>query len=139
MSDNRMPPNGSVFQYPYLWKWQQDRGETEGRKERPVCMMLAIPRGKQTHLILLAISGTPPRSDQTALEIPALERRRSGLREWKDGWITVSEYNYDVAETSFYYDPNAEILGQFSKAFLGKVAEAAKPFITQKSAQIKRR
>ena len=138
MNDKLMPPNGSVLHYPYLWKWQEERGETEGRKERPVCMMLAIPRGKQTHLILLAISGTPPRSDQTALVIPPLERRRAGLREWKDGWITVSEYNYDVAETSFYYDPNVEILGQFSKAFLGKIAEAAKPFIARASAQIKR-
>ncbi|MBY5412804.1 hypothetical protein HFO98_31140 [Rhizobium leguminosarum] len=26
---------GEVISYPYLWAWQQQRGETEGRKQRP--------------------------------------------------------------------------------------------------------
>ena len=137
MSD--LPANGSVIRYPYLWRWQNERGETEGRKERPVCMMLAIPRGEETHLVLLAISGTPPRSDQTALEIPPLECRRAGIREWKESWITVSEFNYDFAERSYYYDPNAEVLGTFSKGFLARIAEAARPFMSASAARISRR
>jgi len=137
MSD--LPANGSVIRYPYLWRWQNERGETEGRKERPVCMMLAIPRGEETHLVLLAISGTPPRSDQTALEIPPLECRRAGIREWKESWITVSEFNYDIAERSYYYDPNAEVLGTFSKGFLARIAEAARPFMSASAARISRR
>lgn len=135
---SKLPANGAVIRYPYLWRWQHDRGETEGRKERPVCMMLAIPRGDETHLVLLAISGTPPRSDQTALEIPSLECRRAGLREWKEAWITVSEFNYDVAESSFYFDPSAEALGAFSKGFLARVAEAARPFIASSKARVSR-
>jgi len=132
------PANGSIIRYPYLWTWQRDKGETEGRKARPVCLVLAIPKGNQTNLILLAISGTPPRSDQTALEIPQLECRRAGIREWKDAWITVSEFNHDIAEQSFYYDPNAEILGSLSKGFLAKIAAAFKPFLTQPSARVSR-
>lgn len=132
------PANGSIIRYPYLWTWQRDKGETEGRKTRPVCMVLAIPKGNQTNLILLAISGTPPRSDQTALEIPQLECRRAGIHEWKDAWITVSEFNHYIAEQSFYYDPNAEILGSFSKGFLAKIAAAFKPFLTQPSARVSR-
>lgn len=92
-------------------------------------MMLAIPKGMQTHLVILAISGSPPRSDQTALEIPQLECRRAGIREWKDAWITVSEFNHDIAEVSFCYDPNAEVLGTFSKGFLARIAAAFKPFL----------
>jgi hypothetical protein len=133
-----LPPTGSVLTYPYLWRWQADQGETEGRKERPVCLLLAVPSGEATHVLLLAISGTPPRSDQTALTIPALERRRAGLREWNDAWITVSEFNYDIAETSYYLDPNAEVFGRFSPNFLSKIAAAARPFIQQKSARVDR-
>lgn len=133
-----IPGNGSVLRYPYLWTWQRDKGETEGRKNRPVCMVLAIPKGTQTNLILLAISGTPPRSGQTALEIPQLECRRAGIRDWKDAWITVSEFNHDIAEQSFYYDPSAEVLGSFSKGFLAKIAAAFKPFLAQPSARISR-
>jgi len=133
-----VPANGSVIRYPYLWAWQSDRGETEGRKSRPVCMILAIREGDQTNLILLAISGSPPRADQTALEIPSLECRRAGLREWKDAWITVSEFNYDVAEQSFYYDPNSEVLGSFSKSFLGKIAGDFRPFLAQPTARVGR-
>ncbi|TCM60868.1 hypothetical protein [Rhizobium sp. BK068] len=129
------PANGSIIRYPYLWTWQRDKG---GRKARPVCMVLAIPKGNQTNLILLAISGTPPRSDQTALEIPQLECRRAGIREWKDAWITVSEFNHDIAEQSFYYDPSAEVLGSFSKGFLAKIAAAFKPFLAQPSARVSR-
>lgn len=132
------PANGSVIRFPYLWAWQRNRGETEGRKDRPVCMVLAIPKGNQTNLILLAISGSPPRSDQTALEIPQLECRRAGIRDWNDAWITVSEFNHDIAEQSFYYDPNAEVLGAFSKGFLAKIATAFKPFLAQPSAKISR-
>lgn len=133
-----IPANGSVFRYPYLWAWQRDKGETEGRKARPVCMVLAIPKGPQTHLVILAISGTPPRSDQTALEIPQLECRRAGIRDWKDAWITVSEFNHDIAEASFYYDLNAELLGSFSKGFLAKIAAAFKPFLAMPGARVSR-
>jgi len=136
--NNRLPPTGSILTYPYLWRWQADKGETEGRKERPVCLLLAVPSNTVTHVLLLAISGTPPRFDQTALPVPALERRRAGLREWKDAWITVSEFNYDIAETSYYLDPNAEVLGRFSPNFLSKIAAAARPFIQQKAMRIGR-
>lgn len=136
--NSALPPKGSVFKYPYLWRWQAEKGETEGRKDRPVCLMLAIVKSDLTHLVLLAISGTAPRSDQIALTIPALERRRAGLRDWKEAWITVSEYNYDVAEASHYLDPNTEILGRFSSSFLAKIADAVRPFIAQTSARVDR-
>ena len=136
--NSAIPPSGSVLNYPYLWRWQAEKGETEGRKDRPVCLVLAIAKSDLTHLVLLAISGTPPRSDQTALVIPALERRRAGLLDWKEAWITVSEYNYDVAEASYHLDPNTEVLGRFSSSFLMKIATAARPFIAQTSARVDR-
>lgn len=133
-----VPPNGSVISYPYLWKWQHEGGETEGRKSRPACLVLGIKRATKTHLVLLAISGTPPRSDQTALTIPLLERQRAGLKDFKEAWITVSEYNYDIAEESFYFDHNAAVLGKFGPSFLAKIAVAARPFIAKRGAQVQR-
>jgi hypothetical protein len=70
--------------YPYLWLRQSWRGEEEGRKRRPVCVTVAIrATDGLTHLALLAITGTPPRAEQRAVEIPPLELRRIGLSEFK--------------------------------------------------------
>ncbi|MCW2319259.1 hypothetical protein M2322_004828 [Rhodoblastus acidophilus] len=57
--------------YPYLWVWQSRRGEEAGRKDRPVCVAIAIQSADGlTHLALLAITGTTPSADQRAVEIP---------------------------------------------------------------------
>jgi len=55
---------GEVISYPYLWAWKQQRGETEGRKQRPVCVVFAIRSAADgnTHLALLAIT-TPTAAD----------------------------------------------------------------------------
>lgn len=115
---------GEVISYPYLWAWQQQRGETEGRKQRPVCVVIAI-RGASdgnTHLVLLAISTQPPEAGRIALEIPDIERRRAGLGDLKQSWIVVDEYNYDIVERSWYIEPHQEVLGRFSKSFVMKIA-----------------
>jgi hypothetical protein len=115
---------GEVISYPYLWAWQQQRGETEGRKRRPVCVVIAI-RGTSdgnTHLALLAITSQPPQAGRSALEIPDIERKRAGLGELKQSWIMVDEYNYDIVERSWYIEPDRDILGRFSKSFMMKIA-----------------
>lgn len=115
---------GEVISYPYLWAWQQQRGETEGRKQRPVCVVIAI-RGTSdgnTHLALLAITTQPPQAGRSALEIPDIERKRAGLGDLKQSWIMVDEYNYDIVERSWYIEPDQAILGRFSKSFMVKIA-----------------
>jgi hypothetical protein len=123
---SEVPPQGSVIAYPYLWAAQRDAGESEGRKERPVCLVLRLHDAEQNlhHLVLLAITSRPPSPDQRALEIPDTERRRAGLTRYPRAWIVVSEYNYDIAEHSYYYDPNTPPLGTFSLPFLREVASA---------------
>lgn len=100
MSREYLP--GQIITYPYLWAWQQDRGETEGRKNRPTCVVIAV-RGVNdglTHLALLAITTQPPQGSRMALDIPEIERKRAGLGDLKRCWIVVDEYNYDIAERS---------------------------------------
>lgn len=115
---------GTILAYSYLWAWQSNKGETEGRKTRPVCLALPIQKNGITHLFLLAITGTPPRPEQTALEIPEIEKRRGGLKDWKDGWIIIDECNYDIAEKSFYLDNSQPALGRFSEAFTSRIKTA---------------
>ncbi|MFZ2872064.1 hypothetical protein [Zavarzinia sp.] len=123
--------SGLVIDYPYLWRWQDDRGETEGRKERPSCLAFVV-KGKSdglTHVALLAISSTAPREGQVTVEVPEAERRRAGLDPAKRAWITVSEWNHDIAERSFYLGRNARRFGRFGDSFLREVLIAFRPFL----------
>jgi hypothetical protein len=91
-----------------------------------------------THLVLLAISGTPPRLGQTAIEIPQLELRRAGLTESKQGWITVSEYNHDILERSWDFPIQTPPQGRFSRPFLKKVQAAVLETLRRKSGRMDR-
>jgi hypothetical protein len=131
---------GHVVRYPYLWLWQRDLGRDEGEKDRPACLALMFKSQVQnlTHLILLAITGTPPRPDQTAIEIPLLELRRAGLTDTKQGWIIVSEYNYDILERSWDFPIHTPPQGRFSLPFLKKAQAAALETIRRKSGRVDR-
>lgn len=133
-------PPGSVITYLYLWRWQHAAGRDNAEKDRPVCLVIAVsdPSQDLTHLVLLAISGTEPSPEQTALEIPALELRRAGLSTLKRGWITVSEYNYDVAEQSFHFDPNQVPRGAFSPGFMNRIRAAIRPLFVAAQGRIDR-
>ncbi len=125
--------------YPYLWRWQQDKGEDAGRKDRPVCIAIASKdRQGFTHLALLAISGTPPRPDQTAIELPPLEIRRIGLRSDKQAWITVSEYNYDILEQSFSLEISGQPLKRLSHGFMRTVLVAFRATLAVSQARVDR-
>lgn len=115
-------------------------GKPRAGKERPVCVLIAT-RGADglTHLALLAISSPPPGSGQTAIEVPEIERRRAGLDAGKRAWITTSEYNYDVAERSWYLDANQSPLGRFSKPFMIRVAAEVTPVFRKPEARVDRR
>jgi hypothetical protein len=76
----------------------------------------------QTHLALLAITTQPPQTGRLALEVPEIERQRAGFGDLKQSWIVVDEYNYDIAERSWYIEPGQAMLGRFSKPFMMKVA-----------------
>jgi len=137
---SEVPPQGSVITYPYLWAAQCDAGESEGRKDRPVCLVLRLHDAEQGihHLVLLAITSRPPSSDQRALEIPDTERRRAGLMRYPRAWVVVSEYNYDIAERSYYCDPNAAPLGSFSLPFLREVASALRATLRNATRRVDR-
>lgn len=62
---------GCVIRFPYLWARQAERGETEGRKPRPVAVGVRIARRKRDDvLVLFPITSQPPSADRFAVEIP---------------------------------------------------------------------
>ncbi|OQM73386.1 hypothetical protein [Manganibacter manganicus] len=51
-------------------------------------------------------------------------QQERGLGDLSRCWIVVDEYNYDIAERSWYIEPGGQALGRFSKAFVMKIATA---------------
>jgi hypothetical protein len=126
--------SGSIISYPYLWRWQHERGEDAGRKRRPTCITIVAKQSNGRHeMILLPTSSQAARDGEVALEIPQLECQRIGIGF--PAWITVSEFNYDILEQSFYVEPALEMPKKLSTKFLAQIIRA---FLHQKSNRIDR-
>ena len=105
-----------VIRYPYLWAREARRGETEGRKERPVAVGVRMPRPDGDLALFFPITTQQPEASRFAVEIPAMEKRRAGLDTDLRLWIVFDEFNTDIIGRSFYLEPEPPI-GRFSKAF----------------------
>jgi hypothetical protein len=106
----------AVVRYPYLWSREAEKGETEGRKERPVTVGVRIARPDGDLVLVFPITTKQPGAGRFAIEIPAIEKRRAGLDVDLRLWIILEEFNSDVIGRSFYLEPEPPI-GRFSKAF----------------------
>ena len=105
-----------VIRYPYLWAREARRGETEGRKERPVAVGVRMPRPDGDLALFFPITTQQPEASRFAVEIPAMEKLRAGLDTDLRLWIVFDEFNTDIIGRSFYLEPEPPI-GRFSKAF----------------------
>lgn len=105
-----------VIRYPYLWAREAGKGETEGRKHRPVAVGVRIPRPDGDMILFFPITTKQPLRDRFFAEIPDTEKRRAGLDADLRLWILLDEFNSDVVGHSFYLEPEPPV-GRFSKAF----------------------
>lgn len=126
MSD--APQSGDVFDYYYLWAREQAKGEESGRKERPTCVVLAIPTATGGIALRLLPLTTKEPTDAAAIEIPQTERARVGLDAARRQWLILSEWNADVYETSTDFADRTP-RGVFSKAFMKRVYAAMLPLL----------
>lgn len=118
------PKAGQVIEYHYLWKWQADRGETEGRKKRPSCVVLVVKNHSGNHFLFIApITSKEPVAGRQAIEIPETEARRAQLDRHIRLWIMVDELNADILEQSYTLE-DRKPRGQFSSAFTDKIIRA---------------
>ncbi len=130
---------GEVVRYPYLWRREGQRGETEGRKARPVCVAMHFPWQGRSLVIFLPITSTEPFADQGAIEIPATELRRVGLDSARRGWIILSEGNIDDLDRSFHYDRSQPTLGRFGKSYMVEVLKRLQPYLKERKMMTDRR
>jgi hypothetical protein len=63
---------GLVISYAYLWDYEAQTGQEEGRKDRPCVIALAIDRGPdgETRVTVLPVTHRPPDDLLMAVEIP---------------------------------------------------------------------
>lgn len=118
------PKAGQIIEYHYLWKWQAERGETEGRKKRPSCVVLVVKDQAGNHLLFIAsITSKEPTTDRQAIVIPETEARRANLERDLRLWVMVDELNADLLEKSYTLEDRVP-RGQFSQAFTDKLIRA---------------
>ncbi len=111
------PVAGQVFDYHYLWKWQADLGETEGRKKRPSCVVIVVKNETGHHVMFIApITSKAPDRGRVALEIPETEARRASLDTNLQLWVILDELNADILEASYILEERSA-RGSFSPAF----------------------
>jgi hypothetical protein len=133
------PKEGDLWRYDYLWRWQADQGETEGRKARPVSFVAAFNVAPGiTHVYLLALTTVQPGSERLAIEIPAFEQKQAGLEGDARVWIILDEVNHDILQVSSYFDPSARI-GSFSPRFRRQVVAEFQVAFRARTLQIVKR
>jgi len=118
-----VPESGDIVIYPYLWLREAAAGETEGRKSRPSCVAVSLEKSDHHVLFLLPITTQAPTKGTHAIEIPQLEKQRIGLDIGVRSWVVVDEYNLDIAENSYYLEPQ-EPIGRVSRQFLVAISRA---------------
>jgi len=111
------PTAGQVFDYHFLWKWQADQGETEGRKKRPSCVAIVVVNAAGQHVMFIApITSKAPVQGRSALQIPETEARRARLDANLPLWVMVDELNAEIHEASYTLEDRTP-RGSFSPAF----------------------
>ncbi len=117
MTERPGPEVGDVWRYPFLWSREAARGETEGRKLRPVAMaLLTRDVDGETVVVMVPITSRPAPGNPFAVEVPAIEKRRAGLDPHLQLWVIADEANSDLPGRSFYFDPDGRV-GAFSRQF----------------------
>lgn len=129
---------GTVVRYPFLWSREDAAGETEGRKDRPSCLLISVKVNEKTHLLLAPITSKQPHTGVNAIKVPELEKQRAGLTSFPDAWIICEELNADILELSAYYNPSKKPFGMFSTRFTAEVVRQVHVAIRAGTRTVKR-
>jgi hypothetical protein len=88
------PQLGMVISYSFLWKQEQEKGETSGRKDRPAAIVvIRTDLGPDELVYVVPITHSQPaHDDRSKILVPRTIKQRLGLDE-EQSWIDISEYN----------------------------------------------
>ncbi|MEN9856363.1 MAG: hypothetical protein RLZZ157_1489 [Pseudomonadota bacterium] len=88
------PKVGQIVKFDYLWRDEQMQGRTEGAKERPCAVVVALrlDENGDTSVLLAPITHAQPKPAQINLELPDRTRSLTGL-DGARSWLVLSEVN----------------------------------------------
>lgn len=87
------PHPGLVISYAYLWADEHERGQEEGRKDRPCTVVVARQHSSSGLAVtVLPVTHSPPSDPSQAIEIPPAVKKLLRLDEERS-WIVLSETN----------------------------------------------
>lgn len=89
------PRPGLVISYSYLWSDEADRGQVEGRKDRPCAIVVALEspqKGPRTQVVVVPITHAPPINSGAAIEIPVRVKQHLGLDDERS-WVVLDAFN----------------------------------------------
>jgi hypothetical protein len=112
------PECGLVISYAYLWRHESETGQTEGRKDRPCAIVLAVAATADDPVTVTVspITHTAPRDPDLAIEIPPKVKRHLGLDEGRS-WIVLDEFN-EFSWPGFDLRPLPGKRGRYDYGFL---------------------
>lgn len=87
------PKPGMVISYSYLWRYEYQKRQEEGRKARPCVIILAVEKQKEGILVTVSpITHRKPKDKNIGVIIPTNIKQHLGL-DHEDSWIVVNEVN----------------------------------------------
>lgn len=93
------PEAGLVIRYDYLWRDEEKAGRADGVKDRPCAIVLMSKErpDKSRDVYVCAITHSPPRQGETALEIPDKVAKHLNL-DSERMWVKTQEVNKFIWE-----------------------------------------
>jgi len=89
-----IPKPGLVIRYSFLWSNEEAEGATEGAKDRPCAIVVAVWRNSTGDIdtIVAPITHRPPEDAAASIEMPAATRKSLGLDSGRH-WLRFDELN----------------------------------------------
>ena len=97
MTEFPEPQVGLVISYSYLWSEEAERGQIEGRKDRPCAIIVALEHAisetaHRKQVAVVPITHSPPRHLASSLEIPPRVKAHLGL-DSERSWVILDDVN----------------------------------------------
>jgi hypothetical protein len=88
------PLPGLVIRYSFLWSHEAKAGASEGRKDRPCAIVVAVPRNQHgdIRVVVVPVTHTAPADPETSLALPQAVRTALGL-DPDPSWVRLDELN----------------------------------------------
>ncbi|HEY1933752.1 MAG TPA: hypothetical protein VGG99_17200 [Acetobacteraceae bacterium] len=83
-----------MIRYSFLWSSEARTGATEGRKDRPCAIVVAVPQVAHgnTQVVVVPVTHTAPDNPDTSLALPPSVRAALGLGS-APSWVRLDELN----------------------------------------------